>query len=69
MAKEVELTEYRLTTEKYISTLKKCIIVRDEQVQASQEIIRQKDIVTDEMKKIAEGEAKVADLQERSTGG
>ena len=56
---EVEITEYRRTTKEYITTLKECIIVRDEQMQAYQELVRQKDILTEDMKKkIAKGEAR-----------
>ena len=64
----MEITKYRRTTEEYITTLKECIIVRDEQVEASQlqELVRQKDMVIEETKeKIAKGKAKIAELQEK----
>ena len=47
---EDEVTEHRRTPEEYITTLKECIIVRDEQVQASRELVRQKVILIEETK-------------------
>ena len=65
VALEIEIAESKRSHEEYVTELKECIVLRDEQLQATLQVVKEKDATIDTLRlRLEESEGRIGELCE-----